>query len=132
MNSYASSYGQALAGEFTIFASLKPKADPNKAVSLVETELKKMREQAVSQKELDKARNVFMKEYVDGLKKVSGRARMLANYETVYGDYTRIFTDLKKYQDVTPADIKRVAMAYLNPNQKNVVTVLPRKTGGSL
>lgn len=131
LNAYSGSYGQALGGEFTIFANLKPKVDPKKALADIEKELKNIRTKPVSKKELDKARNVFMKDYVDGLKRVSGRARMLANYETVFGDYTRIFTDLQKYQDVTAADIQRVAKAYLNPNQKNVVIVLPRKSGGS-
>jgi zinc protease len=130
LNSYASSYGQALAGEFTIFANLKPKGDPDKVVKAMDDEVRAIRHTPPTQKELDKARNLFMKDYVDGLKKISGRARMLANYETVYGDYTRIFTDLKKYQEVTPKDITRVAMAYLRPSQRNIVIVLPKKPGG--
>ncbi|NJL26343.1 MAG: insulinase family protein [Calothrix sp. SM1_5_4] len=132
LNAYAASWGQVLAGQFSVFAGLKPGVDPEQAVRAIESELKSVRERPIPQKELDKARALFMKDYVDGLKKVSGRARMLANYEILFGDYTRLFTDLKKYQEVTPQDLMRVAKAYLQPNQRNIVTVLPspRKSGG--
>ncbi|MBX3023243.1 MAG: insulinase family protein [Bdellovibrionales bacterium] len=125
------SWGQALGGQFVVYAGLKPKVDPQVVVKVIDDEMRKLRHTPISQKELDKARNVLLKDYVDGLKKVSGRARMIANYEIVHGDYTRIFSDLKKYQDVTPQDLTRVAMTYLTPSKRNIVIVLPKKGGGS-
>lgn len=127
-SSYSSA--QSLAGTFMIAASLRPKADVDKALSLIEGQVKNLRSGLLSQKELDKARNMFMKDYVDGLKKVSSRARQIANYEIVYGDYGRIFTDLKSYQAVTREDIRRVAQTYLQPQQRNIVIVRPKKSGG--
>jgi zinc protease len=130
LNASAGSWGQALSGEFNIYASLKPKTDPQKALNDIESQVARVRARPVSQRELQKARNLLMKDYVDGLKRVSGRARRLANYETVYGDYTRIFSDLEKYAEVTPQDLMRVAKAYLGRNQRNIVIVMPRKSGG--
>jgi zinc protease len=130
LNTYASSWGQTLAGQFSVYASLKPKMDPDKVAEMIENQVEALRETTVSQKELDKARNLFLKDYVDGLKRISGRARILASYETLLGDYTRIFSDLKEYQKVTPKDIQRVARLYLKPNQRNTVIVMPRKPGG--
>lgn len=130
LNVYAASWSQKLAGQFALGASLKPKGDPEKALALFEEQVKIMRDKPVSQKELDKARNLLMKEYVDSLKRVSGRAHRLANDEILFGDYTRIFTDLKKYQEVTVEDVKRVAKLYLQPNQRNIVIVHPKKSGG--
>ncbi len=129
--SYAASWGQALAGQFSLYASLKPGVAPDKALLVLEGEVKKLREQKISQKELDKARNLFMKDYVDSLKRISGRARMLASYETMFGDYTRIFTDLTHYQKVTVEDVQRVAQSYLQPDKRNIVIVKPRKGGKS-
>jgi predicted Zn-dependent peptidase len=130
LNTYASSWGQTLAGQFSVYASLKPKQDPDRVAEMIENQVEALRETVVSQKELDKARNLFLKDYVDGLKRISGRARILASYETLLGDYTRIFSDLKEYQKVTPKDIRRVARLYLKPNQRNTVIVMPRKPGG--
>jgi zinc protease len=131
LNVYAASWNQVLAGQFSIGAGLKPKVDPEKALALMEEQVKQVRDKNVSQKELDKARNVFMKDYVDGLKRVSGRAHRLASYEILFGDYTRIFSDLKKYQEVTVDDLRRVAKLYLQPNQRNIVIVHPKKAGGN-
>jgi len=130
INTSAYSWGQVLAGEFSLFVGLKPQINPDVAVKAIDIQLERLRTKPIAQKELDKARNLFLKDYVDGLKRVSGRARMLASYELLYGDHSRIFSDLKKYQEVTPKDIMRVAKSYLQPSQRNIVVVLPRKPGG--
>jgi predicted Zn-dependent peptidase len=129
LNAYAASWTQALSGEFLLGATLKPKGDPEKIITMIEEQVKAVREKPVTQKELDKARNIFMKDYVEGLKRISGRAHSLANYEIQYGDYSRIFSDLKRYQEVTTDDIKRVAKLYLQPAQRNIVIVHPKKEG---
>lgn len=130
LNVSSYSYGQALAGQFVIYASLKPKVNPDKVLNLIDKQVAVLRSKLIDQKELDKARNIFLKDYVDGLKRISGRARMLANYEILLGDYRRIFSDLAEYQKVTPEDIRRVAQSYLKSEQRNIVIVLPRSSGG--
>ena len=132
MNASASSWGQTLAGQFSLYAALKPRVSPDKALNLIESEVAKLRAKPVAQKELDKARNILLSEYVDDLKRVAGRARVLASYEIMLGDYRRVFSDLAEYQKVTPDDVQRVAKTYLNPQQRNTVIVLPRKPGGKL
>jgi predicted Zn-dependent peptidase len=130
LNAYASSWGQTLAGQFSVYVTLKPRINPNMVADMIEREVRLLRDKPVSQKELDKARNIFLKDYVDGLKKVSGRARTLASYETLLNDYRRIFSDLKEYAAVTPQDVQKVAQLYLKPESRNTVIVLPRKSGG--
>jgi len=127
LNTGSYSWGQHLSGQFVAQVGLKPGQDVERTLQMVEQEIERLREQPVTQKELDKARNIFMKDYVDGLKKLSGRTRMLANYEILFGDYTRIFSDLKEYQKVTPADIKRVANLYLKAQSRNIIVVNPKK-----
>ena len=124
-------WGQFLDGIFQIQLNLKNGIVPERALALVESEVEKLRERPVSARELDKARNILMKGYVDGLKKMAGRARTLGTYETYFGDYTRIFSDLKNYQAVTAADIKRVAGQYLKASRRNIVTVMPRQNGSA-
>jgi len=129
-SSYAYSWGQTLAGQFVIGASLKPKQSPEQVYQLIENQVKEIRDKGVSEKELEKARNIFLKDYVDGLKKVSGRAGILASYETLFGDYSKIFSDLKNYQKVTTQDLQRVAKSYLQPEKRNIVIVQPRQSKG--
>lgn len=126
---YAWSWGQVLAGQFAIGASLKPGASPERVLSIAEKEVEKLRHQEVSTRELDKARNMFLKDYVDGLKRISGKARLLAQYEIIFGDYTRIYKDVEEYMKVTPADVLRVAKNYLSPEKRSIVVVNPMKGG---
>ncbi len=128
----ASSWGQALAGEFSVGTSLKPKGDPQKAIKIIEEQIKALRDKPVTAKELEKAQNIVMTDYVGGLKTIAGRAHQLASYEIQYGDYHRIFNDLKEYGAVTVEDVQRVAKAYLQPTARNIVIVHPRnKAGGA-
>ena len=128
VNSY--NMGQVLSGKFQIQLNLKTGINPDRALALVESEVEKVRERPVTARELDKARNILMKGYVDQLKKLSGRARVVATYETFFGDFGRMYRDLELYQKVTVADVRRVANDYLKPSRRNIVTVIPRRAGG--
>jgi zinc protease len=132
LSTYADSWNEILSGRFMVGASLKPKADPEKALALIEEQVRTLRDKVVPQKELEKARNLFLKDYVEGLKRVSGRAHTLASYEILFNDHTRIFSDLKKYQGITPEDLRRVAKAYLQPSQRNIIVVHPLRGGGAI
>jgi zinc protease len=127
LNAGCYSWGQHLGGRFAVQVGLKPGQAPDNILEMVEKEIAFLRNNTVSQRELNKARNMLMKEYVESLKKISGRARLLANYEVLFGDYNRIFSDLKEYQKITPADIKRVATLYLQPKSRNIIVVSPKK-----
>jgi zinc protease len=67
-----------------------------------------------------------MKRYVDSLKQVSDRARLLGQAEVFYGDYTELFKDLDKYQAVTAEDVQKVVAKYLVPKRSNI-TIMARK-----
>lgn len=125
----AFSYGESLAGRFGLHVGLKPGVAPDQALALLEGEVKKLRDKKITQKELEKARNQLMKGLVDRLKRVHGKANMLAMHEILFSDYQRLFSDLKEYNKVTVDDIQRVARTYLQPIKRNIVIVKPRKEG---
>jgi zinc protease len=127
LNIAAWSNGQLLGGDFTFFSSLKPTTSPDKMVKDIEAIVKVAREKPITAKELEKAQNQISKSFIDSLKRVSGRARTLARYEIAYGDYNRMLVDFSKYQEVTIADVKRVAATYLKPERRNIVVVKPKK-----
>jgi zinc protease len=77
-------------------------------------------------KELEKAKTQIMKDYVDSLKTVGGKARILALNEIFFEDYTQLFKDLDKYSAVTVNQIKAVAEKYLKPEQRSVIRVNPK------
>lgn len=120
------SYTPANKGVFEVTATMKSGADMEKAISSAYSELYKMRTTEVSEEELQKAKNQVVFSYVNGLKTASGKASALALNEILFGDYRELFKDIKKYMEVTPQDLKRVAGEYLKPEQRNVIRIRPR------
>jgi predicted Zn-dependent peptidase len=94
-------------------------------------DLKDVRDKDVSDLELSKAKNQITKSYVDLLKTNSGRAHALSINQLILGDYRRLFTDLDHYRAVTKEQVRDVAVRYLNPNKKTVVSVSSEAKGVS-
>ncbi len=119
---------------FQIHVKLKPaktKADADRikeqALATVWSELFQLRGYSVSPKELLKSQNKVMKDHVDSLKTIDGKAYSLAMNEAVLGDYKRLFTDLEAYRRLRAQDLKMVAEKYLVQSRSNVVLARPNK-----
>ncbi len=112
-------------GLWGLFLSLKPDAKDKKVLEAVDREIFRIRHQLVSDRELKRAQNQYMSEFVDDLSTVDAKARALASAEIISGDYNNLFTDLEKYQKVTVHDVRRVAKKYLNPNARVVAWLKP-------
>lgn len=83
---------------------------------VVRDEVAKVQKTGISARELQKAINAEVISTVNTLATNQGRATSIAQGALFYGDPKRVLTDLQKYQEVTPADIKRVANEYLGAN----------------
>ncbi|MEO0335815.1 MAG: pitrilysin family protein, partial [Pseudomonadota bacterium] len=118
-------------GIFQVSGSMRPGKDRSRAEKIIYSELYKLRTKEVSEKELQKAKNQTMADYVSGLKTVHGKANVIAINEVLFGDYTMLFKDLKMYQSVTAEDIKKAAEQYLKPAQRSVLRVLPKEKEGA-
>jgi predicted Zn-dependent peptidase len=121
------------AGLFQIFVSLKPGGKNSEAQKrflraqrIVYAEMWRPRHLLISANELEKARNQLLFAQVEGLKTLHGKAESLASNEILFGDYNRVFTDLEKYMQVTPEQIRQVAKKYLSPERSNLVVVRPK------
>lgn len=116
-------------GAFMMTVSMKPGFKTVKAEQMVKTAVERMKKELVSDAELQKAKNQVMKDVVDELTTIDGKARSLAVNEILFGSYEKLFTDLEKYKAVTKQDILRVSQKYLR-DVREVVGVLEPKTRG--
>jgi zinc protease len=123
----AASYTPHHPGLFEVFVELKPGTRASQAEVLLNAEIDRVRQDKVSQAELEKAKNQIMKGWVDSMKTIHGKARNLVLNEVLTGSYENLFDDLSRYQKITRDDIQRVARKYLNKTNRTVVTVLPMK-----
>jgi zinc protease len=118
-------------GLFSVFAQMQQ----GKTVEDAEEEIYKIiadiGENAVSEEELQKAKNTAQSDYVDNFKTNQGVAGRLGFYEVVYGDYKKSFQVIDHYNKVTVDDIKRVAAKYLKERQRTVIVLIPEKSATS-
>ncbi|MGE0633797.1 MAG: M16 family metallopeptidase [Pseudobdellovibrionaceae bacterium] len=114
-------------GQFFVSASLRAGGNPTSTLAVIESDVRKLVENGITEKELQKARNQVMMNYISGLDTISDKAQSLAVNEILFGDYKRLFSDLEKYNQVKMADIQRVAKQYLVPSKSSVVTLIPGK-----
>ncbi|UOF02768.1 M16 family metallopeptidase [Bdellovibrio reynosensis] len=124
----AYAYNRALqdSGVMGVGAAVKPGMGIQEALDVVYNEIYKLRNQKVSESELEKAKTQVMKDLVDGLRTMDGKARSLAVNEIVTGSYQSLFTDLERYQAVTAEDIKRVAEKYMQQTQRSIISLEPK------
>lgn len=101
--------------------------DPADAEAAIQEEINKVQKEIIGEKELQKLKNQVEVEYVSGNSRMVGIAESLANYHMYFGDANLINTEIKRYLDVTPEDIKRVANKYFTPENRVVLYYLAKK-----
>lgn len=90
-------------------------------------EIQRVVKEGVTDSELEKAKNIQETQFVSGKKDALEKARILAKYNSYYGNPELINTELKNFLKVTKEDIKRVAKKYFGDAHKVVLTYLPKE-----
>ncbi len=92
----------------------------------MDSEIEKVRDELISEREFQKLRNQVENDFVSGNSRVAGIAESLANYEMYYGDANLINTELERFMNVTREDIQRVAKKYYIPENRVTLVYLPK------
>jgi len=110
-------------GLLLFFNSLRPGVSSSKVIADLKTLLTKVQKSGVSQKELDAAKKQIKLSSLAEFKTLSGKARGLANNEILFGDYSRMFSEVDRYDAVSLSQINQVAKKYLNIKKLNTIEV---------
>jgi zinc protease len=120
-------------GLFILYAAYLPDRDPAKVRQALADEVARVRDQAVTPAELEKARDQLAAAFIFGLQTVDGVARELGIHQYVHGDWREFAKGASRYLTITAADLTRVARKYLVDT--NLVSVniqpAPAKKGGA-
>jgi predicted Zn-dependent peptidase len=117
--------GAPLSSMFEVVVTLKPGHKAAEVLPLVDEELARARNEAVSAAELEKARNEFESQFVFGLTSGQRRADVLNTYAYFAGDPGFIDKDLERYRAVGVDSMRRWAQKTLGPGRV-IATVSPR------
>ena len=108
-----------------IAAQPKQGVDPQKCEKAMYEEIENAKNAVVSDRELEKAKNIRLADFYREMRTINGRANTIGTYEVFFGDYKKLFDAAKNYSAVTKEDVQRVAKTYFGSNNRTVATLIP-------
>jgi predicted Zn-dependent peptidase len=110
---------------FYSFVIMRPGQTAEDGKSTLFEEIEKLKVEPVAEKELQKAKNQLEAEFIFDLQSVEAKGNAIGHYQTTLGDYSKLFEEAGKFQQVTAEDVMRVAKTYFNEKNRTVVVLVP-------
>ena len=116
-------------GLFTVNLEFGPGQSVEAAERALEAEIARIRKDGVTESEVGTARVQRRRNVLAARRSALERAIALGANAVMFGDAGRINTYQERFQNVTPEDVRRVARAYLRPENRTVVVATPAPVG---
>ena len=117
---------------FLVDLFITPGKDPKEVEKLVYEELERVKNQPVTDAELQKVRMEVKRAKVEQLEGTLYRAQALGEASVFYSDPNVVNTGNDKLMDVTKDQIQKAARTYLIESNRTVLTTIPKpKAGGA-
>jgi predicted Zn-dependent peptidase len=113
---------------FTV-AIVQPGRTPEEAADALIAELDKLRKEPISEAELQQAKNQFARDYIFSRESVKDKANTLAHAAVIHDDIKTADAEFDIFMNITKADVQRVAQKYFTPENRLVLTIMPRGSG---
>ena len=123
----AFSYSQEDYGMYIIYGMPQGENTATDLVREIDEEIVKLQTELISEKDLQKLKNIYDNNYVNSNSSVEGVAENLASFYLLYGDVNLINTEIDIYRSITREEIRDIAKKYLNPNQRLILDYVPAK-----
>ena len=115
---------------FFVFAVMNGGHSPTEGETQVEAELARLKTELVSDADLEKAKNQILRDFILSRQTTQTRAEELGYAALVLKDPELVNTELQRFLSITAQDIQRVARKYFVQENKTLVEVYPKKSGG--
>jgi zinc protease len=114
---------------FFAVAIVQPGHTVAEAEKALIAELDKLKAESVTAHELQRAKNQFARDYIIGRESNQEKALHLAHAAVIHNDITTADGEFDIFMGVSAADVQRVAKTYFTPENRMVLTIMPRGTG---
>jgi zinc protease len=111
---------------FFAVAIVQPGKSPEEVEHALIAELDRMKNEPVSEHELQRAKNQFARDYILARETIQEKAAQLAHAVVIHNDIRTADGEFEIFQGITAADIQRVAQKYFTPTNRLVMTVMPK------
>ncbi len=118
-----------LCATFYLVATARPGTSAEELLAALDGHLAASAAAPVAAPHLERARNSMLTSFFAELERLDGRADLLSQATTFFDDPGRVETEPERYRAVAADDLRRFAASYCRPEQRAVVSVVPRQNG---
>jgi zinc protease len=111
---------------FYAVAIVAPGRRPDDVQKELQTQLDRVKTDGVTADELSRAKRQFARDYILGRESVQQKALHLAHAVVIHNDIKTADGEFDLFQNVTLADVQRVAKTYFTPQSRMLLTILPK------
>jgi zinc protease len=114
---------------FYVVAFVQPGHTPAAAEAALIAELDRLKQEPVTDHEVQRAKNQFARDYIMGRETNRQKAAQLAHAAVIHDDITTADGEFDIFMGITAADIRRVANTYFTEKNRLVITIMPKGQG---
>ena len=111
---------------FYTVAIANPGNRPEALEKALIAELERVKTEGITERELQRAKNQFARDYILQRESIQDKATVLAHAEVLHADIKTADAEFDIFQNMTAADVKRVANTYFTPERRVVLHVMPK------
>jgi len=115
---------------FYAVAIVQPGKSPQEVTDVLIGELDRLRNEPISEHELQRTKNQFARDYILGRESNQQKAQTLAHALVIHNDIKTADGEFDIFQNITTADVQRVARTYFTPENRMVLTLMPSGKAG--
>jgi zinc protease len=112
-------------------AVVQPGHSPEEAATALIAELDRLKAEPITDHELQRTKNQFARDYIMQRESNQQKALQLGHAVVIHHDIRTADGEFDIFQNITVADVQRVAQTYFRPENRLVLTVLPSNGSGS-
>jgi zinc protease len=110
---------------FYAVAFIQPGHRPEEAIDALIAEFDRLKAEPIAERELQRAKNQFARDYIVGRESNKDKALMLAHAIVIHHDVKTADGEFDIFQKLTTADVQRVARTYFTAENRLVLTLVP-------
>jgi zinc protease len=116
---------------FYAVAIVQPGHSTEEVTNALIAEFDRLKAEPISDHELQRTKNQFARDYILSRESNQQKASHLAHAVVIHRDVKTADGEFDIFQNITTADVQRVARAYFTPENRVVLTLMPSGKGGA-
>jgi zinc protease len=117
---------------FYAVAIVQPGHTTDETIDALIAELDRLRNEPISTAELQQAKNQFARDYIFSRESNKDKAMTLGHAAVIHNDLKTADGEFDIFLNITQADVQRVARKYFTPENRLVITIMPKAGSGGV